>query len=316
LEKAPTCQEVEFYEAIEDDLIEEFQPEPEDNSDEEEPALRRRRPQSSHNALEKLQKMRKLKSAINEKVQQYYSQQFFGLPSSHIAYKMIKDLHKLNNSYLWYAMVGLTAMHLEHKVPKEQFALICEAYRVEMSKLNECRASDAQHEKNSLKRKIDFEFPLLRHWSLYKSVLHSPYMIAGLALWDPLGLKKLHELISLIGLSLQEAEQLYKYMLKTSAEKLESSIMTLAGKDKFRLFDIAYESFAKQVDYAFEMTASDYCYALSAVLERPPRATPPIEPSEHRVTCFWEAYSLFEAPQSKLQSAIEESKHELSILTR
>jgi hypothetical protein len=45
-------------------------------------------------------------------------------------------------------------------------------------------------------------------------------MIAGLGLWEQGGVKKLHELISLIGLSLNEAKQLYKYMLKTSIEKL------------------------------------------------------------------------------------------------
>lgn len=37
---------------------------------------------------------------------------FFGLPSSYIAYKMIKDLNKLNNEYLWYAIVGVTSMFL------------------------------------------------------------------------------------------------------------------------------------------------------------------------------------------------------------
>jgi hypothetical protein len=41
-------------------------------------------------------------------------------------------------------------------------------------------------------------------------------MIAGLSLWSQQGIKKLHELISLIGLSLDESKQLYKYMLKSS----------------------------------------------------------------------------------------------------
>jgi hypothetical protein len=39
-----------------------------------------------------------------------------------------------------------------------------------MSKLNECHSREDNGpvcEKNALKRKTDFEFPLLRHWSLY-----------------------------------------------------------------------------------------------------------------------------------------------------
>lgn len=134
--------------------------------------------------------------------------------------------------------------------------------------------------------------------------MNSPYMIAGLCLWDQMGVKKLHELISLIGLSLSEAKQLYKYMLKTSIEKLESSIMSYAEKEKFKLFEVAFESFAKQVDYAFEMTASDYYYALSAVLERPTKKLKIEEVYEHRIECFWQAYRLFEASQTKLLAAM------------
>lgn len=47
-------------------------------------------------------------------------------------------------------------------------------------------------EKDSLKRKNDFQFPLLRHWSLYESIENSSYMIGKLGLWDNQGPKKLH----------------------------------------------------------------------------------------------------------------------------
>lgn len=55
---------------------------------------------------------------INEKMTSYYGSNFFGLPSSYLAYKMIKDLHKNNNEYLWYAMVGVTGAFLEQKISK------------------------------------------------------------------------------------------------------------------------------------------------------------------------------------------------------
>jgi hypothetical protein len=81
--------------------------------------------------------------------------------------------------------------------------------------------------------------------------------------------------------------------------------MSYAEKEKFKLFEVAYESFAKQVDYAFEMTSSDYYYALSAVLERPTKTIKTEEVYEHRIECFWEAYSLFAANQTKLLAAME-----------
>ena len=53
------------------------------------------------------------------------------------------------------------------------------------------------------------------------------------------------------------------------------------------------------------MTASDYYYALSSVLERPTKKLNIEEIYEHRVGCFLDAYSLFDSNQSKLQGAIE-----------
>lgn len=50
--------------------------------------------------------------------------------------------------------------------------------------------------------------------------MNSSYMISHLSLWDQFGVKKLYELLNLIGLSLDECKQLYKYMLKTSITKL------------------------------------------------------------------------------------------------
>ena len=37
-----------------------------------------------------MNKIRKIRADITDKVQTYYSNQFFGLPSSYLAYQMIK----------------------------------------------------------------------------------------------------------------------------------------------------------------------------------------------------------------------------------
>ena len=58
------------------------------------------------------------------------------------------------------------------------------------------------YEKKSIKKKIDFQFPLMRQWSLYDSIMNSAYMIAKLNLWEQTGVNKLNEFLNLIGLSL------------------------------------------------------------------------------------------------------------------
>ena len=136
---------------------------------------------------------------INEKVNSYYAEQFFGYPSSYITYRLVKDLNKSNNEFLWCGIVGLTGMFIEQKINKENFEAINDFYRSDMSKYNQ---QQEKGEKGSLKRKLDFQFPLLRHWSLYESINNSSYMVSKFCLWEQTGIDKLNEFLHLVGISL------------------------------------------------------------------------------------------------------------------
>ena len=58
------------------------------------------------------EKLRKHKEVIQKKVENYYNRNFFSYPSSYSVYRMVRDLKKANNDYLWYAIVGMTSMFL------------------------------------------------------------------------------------------------------------------------------------------------------------------------------------------------------------
>ena len=58
------------------------------------------------------EKLRKHKELIETKIAKYYNNNFFGYPSSYSAYRMIRDLERHNNEYLWYAIVGATSLFL------------------------------------------------------------------------------------------------------------------------------------------------------------------------------------------------------------
>lgn len=64
----------------------------------------------------------------------------------------------------------------------------------------------------SIYREVDFRFTLLRHWSLYESMKYSPYMVMKMRLWDDNGLNRMHDFITQIGVSLEQAKQLYTFM--------------------------------------------------------------------------------------------------------
>ncbi|KAI9761851.1 MAG: carnitine transporter [Chaenotheca gracillima] len=55
-------------------------------------------------------------------------------------------------------------------------------------------------------------FLLIRHWSLYDSMLHSPYLSARLHIWSDAGRKRLHKLLAKMGVSLTQCKQSYTHM--------------------------------------------------------------------------------------------------------
>ena len=55
-------------------------------------------------------------------------------------------------------------------------------------------------------------FLLIRHWSLYDSMLHSPYLSSRLHIWSDAGKKRLHKLLAKMGVSLTQCKQSYTHM--------------------------------------------------------------------------------------------------------
>ena len=55
-------------------------------------------------------------------------------------------------------------------------------------------------------------FLLIRHWSLYDSMLHSPYLAARLHLWTDIGRRRLDKLLAKMGMKLEEVKQNYTHM--------------------------------------------------------------------------------------------------------
>ena len=55
-------------------------------------------------------------------------------------------------------------------------------------------------------------FLLIRHWSLYESMLHSPYLAPRLHVWTEAGVKRLHKFLAKMGISLAQSRQSYTHM--------------------------------------------------------------------------------------------------------
>jgi len=71
-------------------------------------------------------------------------------------------------------------------------------------------------------------FLLLRHWSLYDSMLHSPYLSAKLHIWSEPGRKRLAKLLAKMGVSLVQCKQSYTHMDMDLKKDLRQKLLTVA----------------------------------------------------------------------------------------
>lgn len=69
------------------------------------------------------------------------------------------------------------------------------------------------------------KFLLIRHWSLYDSMLHSPYLSARLHVWSDSGRKRLHKLLAKMGVSLVQCKQSYTHMDMELKRGLRSKLL-------------------------------------------------------------------------------------------
>jgi cell division control protein 45 len=74
----------------------------------------------------------------------------------------------------------------------------------------------------------DYRFFLLRHTSLFESMVHSNYIATKLQVWTNRGMHKLLELLAKMGFPLDECRQPYAFMKPTLKRRLGEQIANYA----------------------------------------------------------------------------------------
>lgn len=168
-------------------------------------------------------------------------------PMSSLMYSLASDLGRDDNDLLWHAIVGVSSMELSGRTTKgvglststsgsssswnrdrgEQIRAIL---RDEVRRLNPTDIRDIERERNigdsagiiqtHAKGPTDFSIRLspeprlllVRHWSLYESMLHSPFLSPRLRIWQDAGKKRMDKLLAKMGISLAQSKQQYRFM--------------------------------------------------------------------------------------------------------
>ena len=185
-------------------------------------------------------------------------------PISSILYSLAEDLGREDNDLLWWAIVGVNSLELYGRTMTGVAVSnsldsggssgwggvrgqhIRQALRDEVRRLNPPDPEDISRESlrgeasdvipttgrsptdHGIRISPEPRFLLIRHWSLYDSMLHSPYLGSRLHVWSEVGRKRLHKLLAKMGISLSQCRQSYTHMDMDLKRGLRQKLLTYA----------------------------------------------------------------------------------------
>lgn len=290
----------------------------------------------------------------------YVAGSSFSEPISSMMYSLASELGREDNDLLWLSIVGVTSMELygrssagvaapvrlsDRNRPTGWMgvrgARIRQLLRDEVRRLNPAEMANGRvvpentgvipttarnPEDTSIRLSPEPRFLLIRHWSLYDSMLHSPYLFSRLKTWSETGIKRLHKLLAKMGVSLAQCKQSYTHMDMMLKRELRQKLLQYGslynldemvpsvdtdGKDRGGAKD--GWGFVRSWGWRATLSAEDVGVVIGALLEvgkHAHQADTTIAPSqafrdaeeevdytaqgEEWVARFWEAYDALE----------------------
>ena len=209
--------------------------------------------------------LRRKRRKYTEILEKYYALgTSYSEPISSILYSLAEDLGREENDLLWHAIVGVSSLELYGRSMTgvgistaldsggsagwggERGEQIRQVLRDEVRRLNPPDPNDPTRENahgeasgvipttgrsptdNSIRLSPEPRFLLIRHWSLYDSMLHSPYLASRIHVWSEMGRKRLHKLLAKMGVSLSQCKQNYTHMDMDLKRGLRKNLLTYA----------------------------------------------------------------------------------------
>jgi cell division control protein 45 len=243
-------------------------------------------------------------------LEQYYNLgTSYSEPISSLAYSLASELGREDNDLLWLAIVGVTSLELSghtstglgttHLTSQNTPQLYHQSWRatrasrtygllrdevrrlnpppLDQSPLLSAVGSTSSPSDSSIRLTPDPRFMLVRHWSLYESMLHSPYLAARLHVWNEAGIKRLHKLLAKMGISLTQCKQGYIHMDMSLRKGLRDKLLKYAkvyGLDDLvpagegrTTYDQEGWGFIRSWGWKAQLSAVDVGVILGAMLE-------------------------------------------------
>lgn len=191
---------------------------------------------------------RELHQQRRSRLRAYYSGgSFYCSPVAWVAYRLATQKRwNDNGDLLWLACIGLTDAYLHARIDMAGYASLsvdlkacCQRVfpnemvdRVDKTVYAESLTGKAQgsqtqvtlSDNGKVLAETDYRFFLLRHSSLFDSMMYSSYVASRLQVWTPPGKQRLQEMLAKMGFPLDECRQPFAFMNPHLKRKLRDKL--------------------------------------------------------------------------------------------
>lgn len=279
-----------------------------DDDDEDNPENRTTHIQRIERQQQRRRATKQWEDARNKVMFDYTQYSYYGRSTALMVFELAWKLSKDSMDLLWWAIVGITEQLVLGKIESSAYILESEQIQSHVARLTNKSADQSIQTALKIQFENDLHLALYRHWTVHESLKHSMYSACRLKLWTLRGEKRLHELLVEMGLPLAQARQTFGAM--DLVLRREFYQMIEKNAEKYGIPDIVFGSFTLQYGYRNRYSASDYVYAMLAILESVKKERSP-------EFCFWEALdALTRSNKAILDAGIERAKELMSAIFR
>ncbi|KAF9453265.1 cell division control protein 45 [Macrolepiota fuliginosa MF-IS2] len=205
----------------------------------------------------------------------YLGGTWYGQSVSSTIYALATILERVDNDFLWFAILGLTHQYLTSRITREDYETYHRLYYDEVSRLNPlppgANAGSAfllslSPDDVSVRTTEELRFMFFRHWTLYDAMYHSSYVASKLGIWKERGRKRLTGLLAKMGFSLLQTQQSYTHMDMDLKRVLVDRFNETAPE--YGLVELSYPSFVRCYGYRSQpFSAADAIEGISALID-------------------------------------------------
>ena len=213
-----------------------------------------------------------------EKLEEYSNALWTGTPLSSVLFGLCDSKGCINNDLLWYAITGVTDQYIRTALSENAYVKQIQTLKNAQERLNPNAIQKSKSDSNSSSSGLinsdgvisfepDLRFALLRHWSVYGSMLNSDFVASRLGTWREKGRRELELLLAKIAFPLNQCKSDYSAMDLEYREIFTVQLEKFAKE--FSIENFSYPSFIREFGYILKISAADCVHSLRSIVECP-----------------------------------------------